>query len=116
MEVEINNLQALAAEGAGGGWMQMILMFGAMFAILYFVMIRPQQKQQKRHQELIASLKKGDEVVLSSGILGRIYSVEERFVTLEVGDKTRLKVLKQSIQTLGGATAEAAKAMTPTKK
>ncbi len=86
--------------GQGGGMFSMVLMFGAMFAIMYFLLIRPQQKQQKRHLALISSLKKGDEVVLSSGIVGRIFAVEDRFVTLEIGDKTKMKVLKQAVQSV----------------
>lgn len=89
------------AEGvAGGGLVSTLIMFAAMFAILYFILIRPQQKQQKRHQELLASLKKGDEVVLASGILGRIYAVEDRIVIIEIGEKTKLRVLKQAVQGL----------------
>ncbi len=115
----LNNLNlfvAQAGEGAASGFMSMILMFGAMFAILYFVMIRPQQKQQKRQRELIASLKKGDEVILNSGIVGKIYSVDERLLTLEIGDKTRLKVLKHAVQTVGNPDQLAAKNTTPAKK
>lgn len=99
--MEFLNNNIFAAQAEGGGIVPMLLMFGAMFAILYFVMIRPQQKQAKKHQDLLASLKKGDEVILSSGILGRIYSVEDRYITLEIGDKVRLKVLKQAVQALG---------------
>ncbi len=86
--------------GQGGGILSMLMMFGAMFAILYFVMIRPQQKQQKKHQELISSLKKGDEVILSSGIVGRIFSVEDKFLVLELADKNKMKVLKIAVQAL----------------
>ncbi len=93
--------QIFAADGAaGGGIMSMLLMFGAMFAILYFIMIRPQQKQAKKQQALLASLKKGDEVVLTSGIFGKIYLVEDKYLTLEIGDKVRFKVLKQAVSGL----------------
>lgn len=89
------------AEGAGGsGILSTLLMFGAMFAILYFILIRPQQKQQKKHQALLAGLKKGDEVILSSGIMGKISAVEDRIVVIEINDKTKLKVLKQAVQGL----------------
>lgn len=92
------------AQGATGAnsMISTLLMFGAMFAILYFILIRPQQKQQKKHQALLAGIKKGDEVILSSGIIGKIYSVEDRVVVLEIGDKTRLKVLKQAVTGLVG--------------
>lgn len=90
------------AEGAATGQslVSTLLMFGAMFAILYFVLIRPQQKQQKKHQALLAGLKKGDDVVLSSGIMGKVFAVEDRIVVIEVNSNTKLKVLKQAVQGL----------------
>jgi preprotein translocase subunit YajC len=84
--------------GAGSGLMGTVLMFGVMFAVLYFILIRPQQKQQKKHQNLLDNLKKGDEVILASGIMGKIYLVEDKIVFIEISDKTRLKVLKQAVQ------------------
>ncbi|MBH1989492.1 MAG: preprotein translocase subunit YajC [Myxococcaceae bacterium] len=87
----------------GGGIVSMLFMFGGMFAIMYFILIRPQQKQQKKHQELIASLKKGDEVVLNSGICGRIFSVEDKYLVLELMDKNKVKVLKHAVQGLMAA-------------
>jgi preprotein translocase subunit YajC len=92
--------------GAGGSLISTLLMFGAMFAILYFVLIRPQQKQQKKHQTLLSGLKKGDEVVLSSGIMGKIFAVEDRIIILEISDKTKLKVLKQAVQGLVSSASE----------
>ena len=103
------------AQGAAGAnsMISTLLMFGAMFAILYFILIRPQQKQQKKHQALLAGIKKGDEVILSSGIIGKIYAVEDRIVVLEIGDKTKLKVLKQAVTGLVGPESETG---TPIKK
>ena len=92
----------LQAAPAGGSIWSTVLMFGAMFAVLYFILIRPQQKQQKKHQALLAGLKRGDEVILSSGIMGKIFAVEDRIVVIEINDKTRLKVLKQAVQGLVG--------------
>lgn len=88
----------------------MLFMFGLMFAIIYFIMIRPQQKQQKRHQDLLASLKKGDEVILSSGIVGRIFAIEDRFLTLEIGmaDKIKMRVVRQAVQGLMGSSSNLA--------
>ncbi len=101
--MEMNFAQDAVSQG--GGILSMVLMFGAMFAIMYFVLIRPQQKQQKRHQELIASLKKGDEVVLSSGIFGKIFSVDDKFVMLEISDKIKVKVLKNAVQAMMSSAA-----------
>lgn len=102
-----NNLLTFAQSApGGGGLMGTLLMFGAMFAILYFILIRPQQKQQKKHQALLAGLKKGDEVILSSGIMGKVFAVEDRIVVIEISDKTRLKVLKQAVQGIVGSSEE----------
>ena len=79
---------------------------------MYFMMIRPQQKQLKTHRELISSLKKGDEVVTQGGLIGRIQVVAEREVTLEVSTGTRIRVLKTSVAgryAAGGESAPAAK-------
>jgi preprotein translocase subunit YajC len=84
----------------GNSLLSTLLMFAAMFLILYFILIRPQQKQQKKHQALVAGLKKGDEVILSSGIMGRVFAVEDRVIILEIGEKTKLRVLKQAVQGL----------------
>ncbi|MRI91256.1 preprotein translocase subunit YajC [Aggregicoccus sp. 17bor-14] len=69
----------------------------AMAAIMYFVMIRPQQKQMKEHRTMLAGLKKGDEYVTQGGLVGRIYEVADRTVTLEVASGVRVRVLKTSI-------------------
>ena len=66
--------------------------------IMYLLVIRPQQKQAKETQTLLGSLKKGDDVVTSGGIIGRIHSVDEKVVTLDAGGGTKLRVLKASIQ------------------
>lgn len=100
----------ILAQAAGGpGGMMNILLIVGMFAIMYFVMIRPQQNQLKKHQELVASLKKGDEVVTQGGMIGRIQNVLEREVLLEVANGTRIRVLKTSVA--GRYTADAAGAV-----
>ena len=96
----MNPLIYAQAAPPGGGILSMLLPLGGIAAVFYFFIIRPQQKQRKNHQSLIAGLKKGDEVILSSGIIGRIYSVEDKFVILEVSDKTKLRILKQAVQSL----------------
>ncbi|MBM7115536.1 preprotein translocase subunit YajC [Archangium primigenium] len=101
---------AQATGGPGGVWN--IAFFIGLFAIMYFMMIRPQQKQLKTHRELISSLKKGDEVVTQGGLIGRIQVVAEREVTLEVSTGTRIRVLKTSVAgryAAGGESAPAAK-------
>ena len=91
-----------------GSAMSMVVMLGVMFAIIYFLMIRPQQKQQKRHRDFLGKLKKGDDVLTQAGLLGRVFAVEENIVTLEVADKVRVRVVKQAITGAQPGTAPAA--------
>ncbi len=76
-----------------GSWPLMILMV----AVLYFFMFRPQQKKQKDQKKMVEQLKKGDEVVTIGGIHGKIYSVEDETVVLEVDKNAKMKVLKSAI-------------------
>ncbi|OGQ13280.1 MAG: preprotein translocase subunit YajC [Deltaproteobacteria bacterium RBG_16_71_12] len=92
-------VQSLVAQAGGGGagLLGMLPFLVGMFAIMYFLMIRPERKRQAEQQNLLTSLKKGDEVVLTSGFVGKIQQVDERTVVLEIADKTRVKVLKQAV-------------------
>ncbi|MCE9672790.1 preprotein translocase subunit YajC [Myxococcus stipitatus] len=99
----------LAQAGGGSSPFQTLALLVGLVAIMYFVMIRPQQKQMKEHRNLLASLKKGDEVVTAGGILGKIHLVEERAVLVEVASGVRIRVLKTSISAKG-TVAEGAQA------
>lgn len=85
-----------AAQGQQGGY-QGIIMLVAMFAIFYFLLIRPQQKRAKQHKELIGGLKQGDTVVTAGGIHGKIASVEDTTVTIEVATGVKVKMNRSSI-------------------
>lgn len=74
-----------------------LLMFAGLFAFMWFFIIRPQRKRQKEHQELVGALKKGDEVVMTSGMLGRIEKVDENYIVLEVADSMSLKFQKVAV-------------------
>ncbi len=65
--------------------------------VFYLVFFRPQQKQAKQHQSFVAALKKGDEVVTQSGIIGTVSVVEDRTVTLDVGGGTKLRLIKAQV-------------------
>ena len=84
-----------AGQGAGGfsGFIPLILMF----VIFYFLLIRPQQKKTKDHREMIATLKKGDRIVTSGGIHGRITGMDETTLTVEIADKVRVKVARGNV-------------------
>lgn len=83
--------------GEGGGMMPTLIMFGVIFLIMYFLMIRPQQKRQKELQEMVNNLQNGDKVVTSSGIHGRIISKDDATITLEVADNVKIKFEKAAI-------------------
>jgi len=75
----------------------MPIIFLGMFVLMYFVMIRPQRKRQKEHSNMVAALAKGDEVVTTSGILGKINKVDDDYVVLQVSDNVELKFQKVAI-------------------
>lgn len=69
----------------------------AMFALMYFLLIRPQQKRAKDHKKVLSELKIGDEVVTNGGIVGKIISVDESFADMEIASGVTVKVQKQGI-------------------
>lgn len=89
-------LQA-AAQQQGNGGLMTILMFGAIFVVMYLFMIRPQRKQQKELNEFRNSLKKGDKVVTVGGIYGEIVEVNEKTVLIKVDGDVKLRVDKQGL-------------------
>jgi preprotein translocase subunit YajC len=84
-----------AGQGAGGftGFIPLILMF----VIFYFLLIRPQQKKTKQHREMVGSLKKGDRIITSGGIHGRITGLDEATLTVEISDRVRVKVARSNV-------------------
>ena len=84
------------AGGQGGGFGAFIPLI-LMFAIFYFLLIRPQQKKAKQHKAVLASLKKGDRVVSSGGLHGVITGLSDDVITLEIAPKVRVKVSRGSI-------------------
>ncbi len=87
-----------AAPAAGGG-LASLLPFALIFVVFYFLLIRPQQKKAKEHQAFLDSLQKGNEVVTSGGIHGRITGLTDTVITMEVADGVRIKVSRASIAT-----------------
>lgn len=101
----------ILAQVAGGGSPLGTLGFVAVLAgIMYFVMIRPQQRQLKAHRVLLTGLKKGDDVVTQGGMLGKIHLVSDRTVTLEIANGVRVRVLKNSVSAKGAVADEASPA------
>ena len=92
-----SNAYADAAAQAEPSPLFTFIMFGGLFVFMYFIMIRPQQKRQKEHNNLISSLSKGDEVVMTSGLLGKIIKLESEYIVLEAGNGQELKFQKVAV-------------------
>ena len=97
---------------ACGGGEQLLFMLG-MLVLFYFLLIRPQQKRAKQHRELITALKRGDNVITSSGIYGRIVDIDGNVMTLEIAKNTHVKVLKSYVGGIASANTESEMAKGP---
>ena len=95
----INSAHAQAAGPADGG-MSMLIMVALFFIIMYFMIIRPQNKRVKEHNKLIDSLSNGAEVIVSNGIMGKIIKIKDDIIELEVSSGVNIKVRKSSITTV----------------
>ena len=83
-----------------GGGMSMLIMIGIFFVIMYFMIIRPQNKRAKEHNKLIDSLTNGTEVVVSNGIMGKIVGIKDDTIDLEISKGINIKVRKNSVSTV----------------
>jgi preprotein translocase subunit YajC len=97
MSFPLSPVIAQATPQQGGG-MSMIIMMVVLFGLMYFMMIRPQMKRQKEHRAMVAALARGDEVVTTGGIAGRVEEVGETFITVEIAANVKVKVQKGSVQ------------------
>ena len=88
--------QTAAPQGQQSSWTFLIMM-GGLFLFMYLFMIRPQQKRTKEHRELVSSLSKGDEVLLNSGLIGKVNKVDDDYIVLEVGENNELKFQKSAV-------------------
>ena len=82
---------------AGGSNLSFLVVMGAVFVVMYFFMVRPQQKKQKDQKKFIEELKKGDSVITIGGMHGKIHDLDELTITLEVDRATKLKFDRSSI-------------------
>jgi preprotein translocase subunit YajC len=100
MNFFISDALAQSAAPPGGGLVQFAFMIGMFFLAMYFLVIRPQSKRAKEHKQLLESLSKGDEIVTSGGVLGRITDVDENFLQVDVAPGVSIKVQKQAVTQL----------------
>ena len=89
-----------ATGGAGPGPLMTLVPFVLIFVIMYFMVVRPQQKKGKDHQEMLNKLKKNDEVMTSGGIYGKVIDLKETVVTLEVAPNVRIRVHRPQMSTV----------------
>jgi preprotein translocase subunit YajC len=94
--------------GAGGpaAFVQPLILFGAMFAIFYFIVLRPQQRQKAERERMLAALKRGDRIVTSSGMHGTIVTLNEHTVTVRVADQVKVEFDRGAIGRVVVATGD----------
>jgi preprotein translocase subunit YajC len=92
----IQDAWAQGAATASDPWLSMLPLV-IIFVVFYFLLIRPQQKRQKEHKDLIGKLVTGDEVVTAGGVLGKVTEVGESFVHVEIADGVQVKVQRHTI-------------------
>jgi preprotein translocase subunit YajC len=100
---------AAAAPPGGGGpgaIVQPLILFGAMFAIFYFIVLRPQQRQKADRERMLNALKRGDRVVTSSGLHGTVVTLGEHTVTLRVADQVKLEFDRTAVGRVVGGPGE----------
>ena len=105
--VDLAYAMAAPPGGSGnGGIMSILPLMVGMFAIMYFIVIRPQQKQKKEREAILAAIKKGDRVVTTSGIHGTVSALDEHTVTLRVSDQVKLTFDRSAIGRIVPAAGE----------
>ncbi len=92
-------LIAMAPQGGdgGGSLISTLIMFGAIFAIFYFMIIRPQQKRAKEREKLLSNIEKGDKIVTSGGVHATIVGIEDKTVLIEIAPNVKIKVDRSAI-------------------
>lgn len=100
MSFFIQNAYAAGTAPKGGDSFITIIIFVVLIAVFWLFLIRPQQKKQKDHQKMLSAIGKGDEVITSGGVLGRVKELGDQFLTLEVAQGVELRVQRQAIGAL----------------
>lgn len=96
-----------AAQGSGGGFMSIMPMLVAIFAIMYFLMIRPQQKREKERRNMLGALSKGDSVVTNGGVCGSIVGLSDSHVVLRVDDDVTIEFVRSAISQVSATRGDA---------
>lgn len=96
----ISDAYAQAGGGAQGSPFPSFVILGGFFVLMYFLLIRPQQKRQKEHKAMVEGLSKGDEVITQGGVLGKITKISDAFVVVEIAAGTEVKLQKAAISAI----------------
>ena len=97
MEILLAMAPSPDGQGGGGSMISTLIMFGAIFAIFYFMIIRPQQKRAKEQKSMLEAVQKGDKVVLTGGMHGSIAGLEDKTVLVDVGNNVKIKFERTAI-------------------
>ena len=84
-------------DGGGGSMISTLIMFGAIFAIFYFMIIRPQQKRAKEREKLLSNLEKGDKIITNGGVHATIVGLEEKTALIEIAPNVKVKIDRSAI-------------------
>ena len=97
MDFLIPAAYAQSGQSAGPSPMANIFLLVGMFVVFYFILIRPQQKRMKEHKSLVASLKKGDEIVTNGGLLGKVTEAGDNYLTIELAENVSVKLQRSAV-------------------
>jgi preprotein translocase subunit YajC len=100
MDFLISAAHAQEGQPAGGGMIEFLIMIVIFFAIMYFLIIRPQSKRAKEHRSMVEALSRGDEIVTNGGVAGKITEVGDDFIKVEIADGVNVAVQKQSVSSV----------------
>ncbi|MDO8548753.1 MAG: preprotein translocase subunit YajC [Ignavibacteria bacterium] len=96
----LNLILMAPTDGGGGSLVSTLIMFGAIFLIFYFMIIRPQRKRAKEREKLLSNIEKGDKVITSGGLHGIIAGLDEKTVLLAISENVKVKVERSAISTV----------------
>ncbi len=99
MSFIINDAMAQSVDSSTGGILSFLPLI-VLFAVFYFLLIRPQQKKAKQHKNMVEALKKGDEIITNGGVLAKIIDVGESFLTCEIAEKVEVKIQSHAVSTV----------------
>lgn len=100
MSFLIENAHAAAPDAGQSDPLSGMLFFVGMLALMYFLLIRPQQKRAKEHKKMVEAISKGDEVATNGGMLGKIIEVGEQYISLEIANNVEVKLQRHAIATV----------------